>query len=177
MGYYRAGFEIVGVDNKPQRHFPFEFIQGDALEIGREIGHNFDVIHASPPCQAYTVLKALQSGKEYVDMIDVTRLLLGGLQKPYVIENVVGAPLVNPLTLCGSSFGLNIWRHRLFETSPMSAILIGMLIFSNSFTRASSEPSVSAFNMMPILSVNIFMLSISDFILFKYSSIDPLITV
>lgn len=123
MGYYRAGFtEITGVDIKPQKHYPFRFVQGDALghlagliESG-EIAE-YDMIHASPPCQVYSVTKSLSNGN-HPDLVDATRLLLLAASKPFVIENVPGAPLQNPLLLCGSMFGLVVIRHRLFECRP-----------------------------------------------------------
>jgi DNA (cytosine-5)-methyltransferase 1 len=117
MGYHRAGFEVVGVDIAPQPHFPFEFHQADALEYIREHGQEFDVIHASPPCQAHSSLNALW-GREYHDHIATTREALEETGKAYVIENVVGAPLNNPLMLCGTMFGLYVIRHRLFEVKP-----------------------------------------------------------
>lgn len=109
MGYHRAGFEVVGVDIKPQPNYPFEFHQADALEFPL---NGFDVIHASPPCQAYCNLSAHLG---HVDYIPATRNRLNG--HCYVIENIQGAPLVNPIRLCGSSFGLVVQRHRLFESS------------------------------------------------------------
>ena len=119
MGYSRAGFEVVGVDIAPQPRYPFEFHQGDALEYLAAHGHEFDAIHASPPCQDYTSLKSLH-GKEYVRLIGPTRDLLKQIGKPYVIENVEGAKseMVDPLMLCGTMFGLNTLRHRMFETYP-----------------------------------------------------------
>jgi len=122
MGYYRAGFEVVGVDIKPQRHYPFEFYQGDALEYCREHGHKFDAIHASPPCQAFTALKSMWNAKEHPDLVGPTRELLAAIGRPCVIENVVGAPLIAPFVLCGTMFGLGtgaaeLRRHRLFETT------------------------------------------------------------
>lgn len=116
MGYSRAGFEVVGVDIKPQPNYPFEFVQGDALKYLKEHGHKFDVIHASPPCQRFTAAKTLQ-GKEHPDLLTPTRELLAASGKPYVIENVPGAPLLNPVTVCGLSLGLNVKRHRLFESN------------------------------------------------------------
>ena len=117
MGYHRAGFEVVGVDINPQPRFPFEFHQADALEYPLD---GFDVIHASPPCQAHTVLfpKELH-GKEYAhpDLVAPTRQRLRKTQNPYVIENVPNAPLVNYIVLCGSMFGLKVYRHRLFESN------------------------------------------------------------
>ena len=118
MGYYRAGFDVVGVDIKPQPRYPFEFHQGDALEYCAAHGHEFDVIHASPPCQAYSVTKSIH-GNDHPDLVAVTRAALQATGKPWVIENVVGAPLFSPLMLCGSMFsGLRVYRHRLFECNP-----------------------------------------------------------
>jgi DNA (cytosine-5)-methyltransferase 1 len=122
MGYYLAGFEVVGVDIEPQPHYPFEFHQADALEYIAEYGHEFDAIHASPPCQAHTALKTLWAARSdyterHEDLIPQTRRMLQESGKPYVIENVAGAPLVAPTELCGVMFGLKVYRHRLFETS------------------------------------------------------------
>jgi hypothetical protein len=122
VGYHRAGFDVVGVDITPQPNYPFEFVQGDALEFLREHGREFDVIHASPPCQANSRLRHIWQTTEgydynHVDMIPETRQLLQTIGKPYVIENVPGADLESPIQLCGSSFGLRVQRHRLFEIS------------------------------------------------------------
>jgi len=130
MGYHRAGFEVVGVDIEPQPNYPFEFIQGDAIETLKSMlrndnqiaGHTFDAIHASPPCQRYSGIQGLavaRNGayKEHADLVGPTRALLQATGLPYVIENVVGAPLNNPITLCGSMFGLKVYRHRLFESN------------------------------------------------------------
>lgn len=117
MGYYRAGFDVVGVDIKPQPRYPFEFHQSDALEYCAEHWQEFDAIHASPPCQAYSVTKSL-TNKNHPELVPQTREILAGTGKPYVIENVPGAPLVNPLMLCGTMFGLRVIRHRLFECNP-----------------------------------------------------------
>jgi DNA (cytosine-5)-methyltransferase 1 len=120
MGYHRAGFEVVGVDIEPQPRYPFEFHQGDALEFLAEHGHEFDAIHASPPCQDYSHTRSLHA-VHYPRLIAPVRLMLLGLGHPtWVIENVEGARahMRNPVTLCGSSFGLGVRRHRLFETSP-----------------------------------------------------------
>lgn len=120
MGYYRAGFtEIVGVDLHPQPNYPFTFVQDDALDFDLS---GFDFIHASPPCQAYSSLKRLgkRSGDGAFDLVAEVRDPLVESGIPYVIENVVGAPLLTPTVLCGSMFGLRVRRHRLFETSfPM----------------------------------------------------------
>jgi DNA (cytosine-5)-methyltransferase 1 len=117
MGYHRAGFtEIVGVDIAPQPRYPFRFVQGDALEYVAEHGQEFDAIHASPPCQRYTRAQhAAKNANAHPDLVEPVRNLLIAIGKPYVIENVVGAPMLNPITLCGLSFGLKVKRHRLFE--------------------------------------------------------------
>ena len=116
MGYHLAGFEVVGVDIKPQPRYPFEFHQGDALEYLRQHGHEFDAIHASPPCQRWTQAQRLH-GKEHPDLLTPTRAALVEIGKPYIIENVPGAPLVDPVQVCGLSLGLRVKRHRLFESS------------------------------------------------------------
>jgi DNA (cytosine-5)-methyltransferase 1 len=113
MGYHRAGFDVVGVDIKPQPHFPFEFHQADAMEYDWT---GYDVIHASPPCQAYSTTRTLHAN-EYPELVGLVQMRLGFLGADYVIENVVGAPLVNPVKLCGSSFDLGVRRHRLFESN------------------------------------------------------------
>lgn len=114
MGYHRAGFtEIVGVDSAPQKRYPFAFVQADALEYLAEHGRDFDVIHASPPCQAYT---QLAKGR-HPRLVEPTRNALMATDRPWIIENVVGAPLRSPWLLCGSMFGLKVRRHRLFETT------------------------------------------------------------
>lgn len=115
-GYARAGFEVVGVDIEPQPRYPFEFHQADAIEFLLEHGHEFDAIHASPPCQAHTLAQRIQRN-EHPDLIEPTRRALLALGRPWVIENVPGAPLVAPVLLCGPMFGLHTYRHRLFESS------------------------------------------------------------
>lgn len=120
VGYHRAGFDVVGVDNKPQKNYPFEFIQGDALEYLAENGYSFDAIHASPPCQRYSVSTAPHGriGRDaHPDLVEPTRDMLDWTDRPWVIENVVGAPLRDPAVLCGMMFGLRVLRHRLFETN------------------------------------------------------------
>ncbi len=117
MGYHRAGFEVVGVDIRPQPHYPFEFIQADAMALDQGFIAGFDAIHASPPCQAYSVTRKIaNTGGNHPDLVEPTRALLKASGKPYVIENVVGAPLIDPIMLCGTMFGLKVFRHRLFET-------------------------------------------------------------
>ena len=122
VGYHRAGFEVVGVDNRPQLHYPFEFHQADALEFCAQHGQEFDVIHASPPCQRFTRIASLGRARnrtypEHKDWIASTRNVLVYLGRHYIIENVMGAPLNNPIVLCGASFGLHVYRHRQFESS------------------------------------------------------------
>lgn len=118
MGYHRAGFEVVGVDNgcRFRRRYPFEFHRADALTFVHDHGHEFDAIHASPPCQAYSEAQKLRAN-DHPDLIPPVREALLDLGKPYVIENVMGAPLKNPVMLCGAMFGLRTYRHRLFETN------------------------------------------------------------
>jgi len=124
MGYHRAGFTVVGVDIAPQPNYPFEFIQADAMTYPLD---GFEAIHASPPCQKHVkgmaaVNEALGRRLDHIDLVTPTRPRLQANGVPYVIENVVGAPLINPIVLCGSSFGLAVRRHRLFESNaPMMA--------------------------------------------------------
>ena len=116
MGYHRAGFdEIVGVDNRPQARYPFEFVQADALEYVAEHGCEFDAIHASPPCQGYSIMRNLPwlKDREYPLLIEPTEELLNATGKPWVIENVMGAHLPAGW-LCGTMFGLPFYRHRAF---------------------------------------------------------------
>lgn len=116
-GYQLAGFHVTGVDIEPQpRYVGDAFIQGDALDFIRERGHEFDAIHASPPCQQYSRLRTIHK-REYADLVDPTRDALLATGKPYVIENVPGAPLHPTIILCGTMFGLKVYRHRLFESS------------------------------------------------------------
>jgi DNA (cytosine-5)-methyltransferase 1 len=119
VGYARAGFEVVGVDIKPQKHYPFEFHQGDALAYVAAHGWEFDAIHASPPCQGYskTMNFLWKQGKEHPMLIEQTRFWLEMLGLPYIIENVKGAPLRTQITLCGLMFGLRLLRDRIFESS------------------------------------------------------------
>ncbi len=116
MGYYRAGFDVVGVDICHQKNYPFEFHQGDALEFMAAHGCEFDAIHASPPCQAYSVTHKIKNN-EHPELIPPTRAALKKTGLPWIIENVPGSPLINPVELCGAMFGLHTYRHRLFETN------------------------------------------------------------
>lgn len=118
MGYHRAGFDVVGVDIDPQ---PDYFVQGDALNVIAEMADQFDAVHASPPCQAYTTLSNRSRG-DWPDLIgpfDPTRDLLEKTGRVWVIENVPGAvsQMRSPLTLHGGMFGLSVYRPRLFEAN------------------------------------------------------------
>ncbi len=116
LGYYLAGFQIVGVDNRPQKRYPFEFVLADALEYVAEHGDEFDAIHASPPCQRYSRTRHL-ARKDHPMLIEPTRCALRSIDRPYVLENVPGAPLIDPIILTGTMFGLRVVRKRLFECS------------------------------------------------------------
>ena len=118
MGYHRAGFDVVGVDLYPQPNYPFPFHQGDALEFLLAHGHEFDAIHASPPCQAYSETQRLR-GNDHPELIPPTREALMALGLPWIIENVTAAPSQSGIVLCGSMFGLPIQRHRTFESSHL----------------------------------------------------------
>ena len=128
-GYSDAGFEVVGVDldGKYAKRYPYEFHQGDAIEFAKEHGHEFDVIHASPPCQHASAGTRAQDRSKYPALIEPTREALEATGLPYVIENVKGAALRDPIMLCGRMFNLRtedtdgvelvLDRHRLFETN------------------------------------------------------------
>lgn len=137
VGYYRAGFDVIGVDINPQPNYPFTFIQADAIEFLTEIldydRRNvpswarrwpsldaFAAAHGSPPCQAScTLIKGNQraTAANHIDLIPQTRELLARTGLPTVIENVQGAKVRRDLTLCGEMFGLGVIRHRYFECS------------------------------------------------------------
>lgn len=116
MGYAMAGFDVVGVDIERQPHYPFPFVRADVLDMDPRFIATFDAAAASPPCQAHTLCQRIMDNK-HPELIPPTRALLKKAAVPYVIENVVGAPLVNPITLCGAMFGLRTYRHREFECS------------------------------------------------------------
>ena len=144
VGYHRAGFEIVGIDNKPQPNYPFAFIQMDALEAmdrltageglpasdGRTYYlSDFAVIHASPPCQKFTSLNKMHNAKRHPDLLTPTRARLRAWGGVYVIENVPRSPIHGLFLLCGTQFGLGasgaqLRRHRYFEMEPPIAALI-----------------------------------------------------
>ena len=119
VGYSRAGFEVVGVDINPQPNYPLPFIQADALTLDPKFIALFDVVHASPPCQSYSDLaKRNRNAHKWPRLIEPVREMLVRSGLPYVIENVEGAPLIEPLVLCGTMFSqLRVIRHRLFESN------------------------------------------------------------
>ena len=124
MGYHLAGFDVTGVDIKPQPRYPFDHVVGDARAFVAEHGGEYDAIHASPPCQAYTTMSNRWRGAggkadSHDELIDATRSLLEQSGRSWVIENVAGArrAMRSPLTLTGGMFGLGVHRPRLFETS------------------------------------------------------------
>ncbi len=136
MGYHQAGFRVIGVDCEPMPNYPFEFYRGDALFVASFVasrgrlpesmgGHVIEAVHASPPCQRYSAMSKCRPeiAEKYPDLVPGTRrhLTRGGL--PWVIENVPGAPLRNDLELCGTQFGLELYRHRIFEMNfPVSPL-------------------------------------------------------
>lgn len=147
-GYQQAGFTVTGVDIAPQPHYCGEhFVQGDALDYLHIHYSEYDVIHASPPCQSYSVAGHMPwvNKDNYPKLIEPVREALAQSGKPYIIENVPGAPLNLPILLCGLMFGLKVIRHRLFETNPF---MLGPFhddhppgIVTNSFRKYSSFSS------------------------------------
>jgi DNA (cytosine-5)-methyltransferase 1 len=122
MGYHRAGFDVVGIDKDDQPHYPFEFHRDDALEFLSRISGGFDAVHASWPCQGFTAYRRRGNGvgDGYPDLVTPGRKLLEASGLPWVMENVRGSPVRPTVHLCGSSFGLDVQRHRWFETNiPM----------------------------------------------------------
>lgn len=115
MGYHRAGFDVVGVDLRPQPRYPFEFHQADAMTYPLE---GFDVIHASPPCQGYANVTRWRGDQgDHVRLIADVRSRLKSFGAPCVIENVRTREIRGDFVLCGSMFGLPVRRHRYFEVS------------------------------------------------------------
>lgn len=128
VGLHRAGFDVIGLDIKPQPRYPFRFVRGDALNPPFDLSQ-FGFIWASPPCQAHTSLKNMHNAKTHADLIPATRAMLRASGKPWCMENVPGAATLNPhVMLCGTMFGLGtgdaeLRRHRLFEMSDPLLIL------------------------------------------------------
>jgi DNA (cytosine-5)-methyltransferase 1 len=122
-GYAAAGFEVHGVDLKHGKRYPYIYLRADVLDVLQDDNfiQQFDVIHASPPCQTHSITQHLRNAQgkttSKVDLIPQTRAALIASGKPYIIENVPGSPLINPVQLCGSSFNLKVRRHRLFESN------------------------------------------------------------
>jgi len=120
MGYHMAGYDVVGVDREPQPNYPFAFYQDDIEYIDdRQIANirrDYDAVAASVPCQAYSITQTLSNGKHPM-LIEYARWLLTEIDLPFVMENVPGAPLRNPVQVCGSALGLRVQRHRLFESN------------------------------------------------------------
>jgi len=123
VGYARAGFEVHGVDLKHGKRYPYTYTRADVLDVlqDHKFIQQFDVIHASPPCQTHSITQHLRNAQSKttskIDLIPETRAALIAADKPYIIKNVPGSPLINPIQLCGSSFGLKVRRHRLFESN------------------------------------------------------------
>lgn len=131
VGLHRGGFDIVGVDIKWQPNFPFEFVNADALEYLVKIidngwrlpdGRRVHAVNASPPCQFYCALArgTNNNTEDYPALIEPTRELLAEATAagiPWIIENVAKWALVDPIKLCGEMFGLQVIRHRWFETN------------------------------------------------------------
>jgi DNA (cytosine-5)-methyltransferase 1 len=123
VGYARAGFEVTGIDLKHGKRYPYTYIRADVLEVIKDIDYlrQFDVIHASPPCQTHSITQHLRNAQgkstSKIDLIPQTRQALIESGVNYIIENVPNSPLIDPVQLCGSSFGLKVRRHRLFESN------------------------------------------------------------
>jgi DNA (cytosine-5)-methyltransferase 1 len=145
MGYHRAGFDVCGVDIDPQPHYPFKFVQADALSYLAEHWREYDAFHASPPCQKFTTLQNVNRARgldnDHPDFIEATRRVLIATGKPYVIENVQGAPLLMQIIICGHSVGLpRLARHRHFESN--------ILLFSTPCTHRGKD-SVGVYGLRP----------------------------
>ena len=125
-GYAMAGFEVTGVDLIDQPEYPYKFIKGNALDLldNQDFIAEFDVIHASPPCKAFTLTgwaKRYGYNQNHEDLLTPTRIGLISSGKRWIIENVPNSPMRADLILCGSMFGLKLRRHRLFESNvPLS---------------------------------------------------------
>lgn len=140
MGYHRAGFtDITGIDIKPQPRYPFRFIQADALEYLACFWPQYDVIHASPPCQDYMQSGMMARGR-HPRLVEQTRIGLQAIGKPFVLENVPGAPLRPSFVLCGSMFGLGVRRHRHFETRDCFALTPATCDHSRPITGVFGHP-------------------------------------
>lgn len=121
MGLHRAGYEVTGVDIAPQPHYPFpaRFIQADALNLDPAWIAQFALVWASWPCQAFTTLRHEHADRSYPNLITPGRRLLEAVGRPWIMENVPGAPFMHGVMLCGTMFGLKVFRHRHFESSHL----------------------------------------------------------
>lgn len=120
-GFHDAGFECTGVDIKDGHQYPYEFILSDVFDLKKSFFEEFDLIHASPPCQYYIHTNKYRK-TDYPDLLPKTRELLLKTGKPFILENVVGAPLRKDLILCGEMFGLRVIRHRIFEVNGFTVL-------------------------------------------------------
>lgn len=119
QGYHDAGFDVVGVDIRPQPRYPFEHHVADAMTFPLD---GFDAIHASPPCQAYSIANNIHGRDDHPDLLPATRDRLKAWGGPWVIENVPGSPMDNWVVVCGLALGLGVKRHRWFESN------VGLLV-------------------------------------------------
>ena len=144
MGYFLAGFDVIGIDINPQPEYPFKFIQADIMRA-KIPWHKVQAVHASPPCQVHSVTASMNRMRpsKHKDLIEPTRTMLEATGLPTIIENVPGAPLLDPVMLCGSMFNLHtkyyeLKRHRLFESN------VGL---TQPQDRCGSKRAVSVFEM------------------------------
>lgn len=113
-GYAAAGFDVAGADREDQPHYPFTFIRADALTVDLS---GYDAIAASPPCQPWSIATPEDRRGDHPDILAPIRERLIASGVPYVIENVPGAPLIDPVLMCGETLRLGVRRHRLFESN------------------------------------------------------------
>lgn len=160
-GYLRAGFEVVGVDIVPQPNYPFGFHQADALEFVERYGSEFDVVHASPPCQFATAYRRRRGvAVDAVNLIPDTRAALEATGLPYVIENVEQARehLIDPVMLCGSAFGIDVQRHRLFESNVP---LVGTPCDHSTWT-PKYPPATNRTNLRKTMEIGVWRIPLAD---------------
>lgn len=142
MGYHLSGFDVEGVDLSPQGNYPFKFHQADAMTFNLD---DYDIIHASPPCQAFTKAKAIHGVGAHVDLLTPMRQILNNSGKPWIIENVPGSPMRADITLCGSMFQLcdpgvgYLRRHRHFEFGNLPGLQVPLLTCNH------KKPTISVF--------------------------------
>lgn len=126
-GYVRAGFEVLGVDIAPQKRYPYRFLQADALGFLQWLMDSgairqFAAVHASPPCQHESTLKSMVT-HYYPDLLAPTRDALVKMGKetgiPWIVENVATAAMHQGIQICGTALGLNVRRHRRFDSSHL----------------------------------------------------------